>query len=197
MISLQEMSMLSTLYTQPHRTYHNINHINECLAELEGFHSKDFSYGDRQVVERAIWFHDAVYNPYSKENEIQSAMLVPEDPKFIGDRVRKIILATAKHVITQEDLDFATQVMLDIDLAGFGKPWHICQKNGDNVRAEYYNTSDYDFAVGRLKFAQAIAQRESLYYTDYFKAKYHEQSQKNLAVEIQIATETIDQLSGM
>jgi predicted metal-dependent HD superfamily phosphohydrolase len=196
MITLQEMSMLTTLYTQPHRHYHNINHINECLVELEGFYSKDFSFGERKIVERAIWFHDAVYNPYSKENEVQSAMLVPEDPSFVSTCVRALILLTAKHTITQPELGLAAQVMLDIDLAGFGKPWEICKKNGENVRREYYNTSERDFYVGRLKFLQTIGQRESLYYTDFFREKYHVQSQKNLTLDVQYTTEILDQWSG-
>lgn len=206
MITLQEMSMLSTLYTQPHRHYHNLNHINECLVELENFHSKDFTYGDRRIVTRAIWYHDAVYNPYSKNNEVESAMLIQPNYWMDNNEVRNAILATAKHMTTQvikdkegkeHPLPLATQVMLDIDLAGFGKPTQECLANGANIRKEYYKTNDREFAEGRLKFLRAIMQRESLYYTDLFKEKYHEQSQKNLKIEEEIALEAIDDWSGM
>lgn len=195
------MSQLSTLYTQPHRTYHNINHINECLVELENIPSellkvREYHYHDHTLIETAIWYHDAVYNPYSKRNEIESAALLPPIPfsnkMSLPELVRDIILATAKHIITQDKLSFAAQVMLDIDLAGFGQETQICLQNGENVRKEYYKTPELDFQKGRLNFIQTISKRESLYYTDYFKEKYHVQSQKNLKIEEEMALEYVD-----
>lgn len=200
MITLQEMSMLTTLYTQPHRTYHNMTHIMECLTEFENARVESLTYRDIQIVEKAIWYHDAVYNPYSKENEVQSALLLQEGSWYadvINKQVRNAIWATARHLVTQENLSLATQVMLDIDLSGFGKPTPECLQNGLNVRNEYYKTNEYQFAEGRLKFLRAIMQRESLYYTDFFKEKYHVQSQKNLKIEEEIALQTIDDHSGM
>lgn len=203
MITLQEMSMLSTLYTQPHRTYHNMTHIMECLTELENFPSSSldgFTYRDIQIVEKTIWYHDAVYNPYSKENERQSALLLQEGSWYadmINKLVRNAIWATARHHVTQNDLSPATKVMLDIDLSGFGKSTSECLENGENVRREYYKTNDTDFYTGRLNFLRTIRKRESLYYTDYFKEKYHMQSQKNLNLEVEIAIEMIDDASGM
>lgn len=196
MITLQEMSMLTTLYTQPHRHYHNINHINDCLTELENY--PGLSSENIRIVEKAIWYHDAVYNPYSKNNEVNSAMLIPSGYWMDDNKVREIILATAKHSITQvakdkdgneTPLPLATQIMLDIDLAGFGKPTPECLQNGENVRKEYYKTNDQDFFTGRLNFLRKIMQRKSLYYTDYFKEKYHAQSQENIKIEMQIAQE--------
>lgn len=200
MITIQEMSMLTTLYSQSHRYYHNINHVMDCLTELENFPGsclQGFSYGDRQVVEKAIWYHDAVYNPYSKENEVNSVKLL--DGGYYNsnekDRVINAILATAKHLETQTHnstgydktpLYITTQVMLDIDLSGFGKSWDICEKHSENIRQEYYHTEDKEFYVGRLNFLNAINKRESLYYTDYFRNKYHEQSKRNIAVEINV-----------
>lgn len=190
MISLQEMSMLTTLYSQAHRRYHNINHINDCLAELEQFTCSSISRGDLELIERAIWYHDAVYNPYSTQNEIRSAALLPHNVNH--PVIREAIYATAKHTVTQEKLDPISQVVLDIDLSGFGKPWHIVERNAQNIRKEYYNTSDFDFYQGRVKFLETIAQRESLYYTDYFKEKYHEMSQKNLKIELDRALDIVD-----
>jgi predicted metal-dependent HD superfamily phosphohydrolase len=195
-LTLGEMACLSQLYTQPHRKYHNINHINDCLAELENipthgtyelFDNHTLVGVDYATIETAIWYHDAIYNPYSKHNEHRSAALVPD--KKIGndfyDNVREAILATAKHLETQIDIQLTTKIMLDIDLSGFGKPWKICQMHAENIRAEYYNTPDEEFYVGRLNFLEAINKRPTLYYTKYFHNKYHEQSKKNLAREIE------------
>lgn len=196
-MNLETMSQLSTLYTQPHRHYHNMNHINDSLVELENVPSdllkiRQYHFHDRTLIEAAIWYHDAVYNPYSKRNEIESAALLPaisftsKPGTSFSELVRDIILATAKHTITQDGLPFAAQVMLDIDLAGFGKDWYVYSQNGDNIRKEYYNTQDTEFFQGRLKFLETINARESLYYTDYFRDKYHEKSKVNLAQDIRL-----------
>lgn len=194
MITLEEMAMLSTLYAQSHRFYHNINHINDCLAELEQI--PNISHNDRVVIEKAIWYHDAVYNPHSTENEIKSAALLQHNPTTTADHVRKIILATAKHLVTQENISLTTQIMLDIDLCGFGKPWEICKKNADNIRKEYYNTTDLDFYKGRKNFLETIMKRESLYYTDYFRNKYHKQSRENLEAEMKLTEWQLSRLTA-
>jgi predicted metal-dependent HD superfamily phosphohydrolase len=206
MIKLEEMSMLTTLYTQPHRHYHNINHINDCLVELENLPKDMLHLFERNVVETAIWWHDAVYNPYSKKNEQTSADMFDA---YIGVEtpfayaVRQAILATANHTITQKanplfyidnELPLVTEVMLDIDLSGFGKSWEICKQNADNIRKEYYNTEDFEFYQGRLKFLEAISQRESLYYTDVFRDMYHEQSRENLRLDLAEIRWNLDRL---
>lgn len=193
MITLKEMSMLTTLYTQPHRKYHNINHINACLVELENLPSGFLKYdldrsNEYDIVETAIWYHDAVYNPYSKLNEAKSVKLLPEweDKWYFKSSVSSAIYATAKHTTTQKDIAFATQVMLDIDLSGFGKSLLEFVTNGMNIRHEYYNTTLRDFLNGRLSFYKELAKRETLYYTDYFRDKYHKISQENMKWEIDI-----------
>ncbi len=207
MIKLEEMSMLTTLYSQPQRHYHNINHINDCLVELENIPKDMLSSLERSIIETAIWYHDAVYNPYSKKNEANSAWLFSQrsnNETPFGKTVYETILATANHLVTQtaiksfyidNKLPLATQLMLDIDLAGFGKPWKECLRNAANIRKEYYNTEELEFQQGRLKFLETISKRESLYYTDYFKEKYHTQSQKNLIAEIQVTLARIDVLN--
>lgn len=202
MISLEEMSMLTTLYAQPHRHYHNINHINDCLTELENIPAKLITDTEREIVEVAIWYHDAVYNPYSRKNEINSAALYSQRSyrTAFGKAVYDAIIATGFHTITQtadrmiyidSGMPLTTQVMLDIDLSGFGKPWNICKRHSENIYMEYPNTSTLEFYQGRIKFLETINARESLYYTDYFKEKYHKQSKENIDVEIKIAKEII------
>jgi predicted metal-dependent HD superfamily phosphohydrolase len=187
---LQEMANLTTLYTQPHRYYHNINHINDCLVELENFVHPDFTNDKRSMVEAAIWYHDAVYNPYSKLNEFNSAELVYGHQSAF---VRDIIKYTARHL---EDVSAdiekhikheyrqCVQVMLDIDLAGFGKDRMVFAMNGMNIRHEYYNTHLRDFLEGRQKFYQELIKRPTLYYTKYFYDKYHDVSRDNIRWEM-------------
>lgn len=187
MISLQEMSMLSILYNQSHRYYHNINHIMDCLGELELV--SFINSNQRDIIETAVWYHDAIYNPYSSLNEENSLKLFQVGIGYDTNKnilVESAILATKYHLEYQPlNKPLTTEVMLDIDLSGFGKDWITCRAHADNIRKEYYRTNDTDFYTGRLNFLETINQRESLYYTDFFKNKYHEQSKINIKIEIE------------
>jgi predicted metal-dependent HD superfamily phosphohydrolase len=53
-------------YTEPHRHYHNLNHINTCLI---AFDQTVDNISDKFCVEVAIWFHDVIYDPQKGDNE--------------------------------------------------------------------------------------------------------------------------------
>lgn len=214
-LPLDEQAQLTTLLTQPHRKYHNINHINDCLAELEPYRAArvaGYSSFTEFYVTYAIWYHDVIYNPYSKQNEEASAQIFRDNAKnsFVpslddrfgisthtmvySDDVAYIIETTARHTVTQDfsmrdDSDVVTHarnVMLDIDLAGLGKPWTVFAQNSQNIHDEYYNTSHIDFLRGRINFWEQLCKRESLYYTEYFRTKYEENARRNIAQEMEL-----------
>lgn len=63
--------VLSALYTEPHRAYHNLDHVQDCLrTQLRWAGSHD------PIVSLALFFHDAVYVPGDKRNEELSAGLL-------------------------------------------------------------------------------------------------------------------------
>jgi predicted metal-dependent HD superfamily phosphohydrolase len=49
---------LVSLYVQPHRHYHNLRHLAECLAAFDSVRSMA---NQPVAIELAIWFHDTVY----------------------------------------------------------------------------------------------------------------------------------------
>lgn len=66
---------LCDLYKQPHRKYHNLNHIIS-LFELHDKIQQLYNFNDKESLEFAIFFHDSIYNTNRKEhkyNEIKSA----------------------------------------------------------------------------------------------------------------------------
>ena len=104
-------------YTEPHRFYHNLQHINECLQLFERYrHLAD----NALEVKLALWFHDAVYDTKAADNEEKSAVLAKTllFKSGIADEVvvnvSNLILATKHQQLAQTNDE---KLIQDIDLA--------------------------------------------------------------------------------
>ena len=67
-------------YGERRRAYHSLQHLEECLGvfdEAKGFMQKP------DLIEMALWFHDAVYDPKSGENEALSAAMASSKLPFL------------------------------------------------------------------------------------------------------------------
>ena len=88
---------LHAAYSEKHRFYHTVNHIDAMLTHFDGV--KEIAEKPEEL-ELAIWFHDAVYKPLSKTNELDSAnwaqaFLTAHSYGKAGiERVRNLIMAT-------------------------------------------------------------------------------------------------------
>src|ERR1051325_7755552 len=63
---------LAARYNEPHRAYHTLAHIADCLDQFEA--AKHLAE-EPLAVELAIWFHDAVYDSRASANEERSVDL--------------------------------------------------------------------------------------------------------------------------
>ena len=104
-------------YQTPKRYYHNLNHIEYCLRELQEI---DIDRESKIIIELAIWFHDAVYDISKTDNEEQSAKLAVRCLNafnvnaVIIDKVEGMILKTKDHKCMG---DWAENIFLDIDMS--------------------------------------------------------------------------------
>jgi len=57
-------------YSEPHRHYHTLEHIAHALARFDGIRSR---VDAADAAELALWLHDFVYDPRTKDNEARSA----------------------------------------------------------------------------------------------------------------------------
>jgi predicted metal-dependent HD superfamily phosphohydrolase len=166
-------------YEQPHRRYHNLEHIRDCLSRVDEIAEL---LCDRDAVEFALWFHDAVYEIGAATNEWKSAELFlaraeGATPLF-RRRVCGLILATrhAGRVLGND-----RRYVVDIDLCGFGAPWGEFVENGRRLREESAAISDAQYASGQVRFLRRLQDRTRLYTTDYFHDRFEAKARANIA----------------
>jgi predicted metal-dependent HD superfamily phosphohydrolase len=175
---------LSGLYSEPHRHYHNCQHIADCLRELDS--ARDIAH-EPQAVELAIWFHDAVYNPRAVDNEEQSADLAVQfitetgRAKELQTAVVQLVLATKHH---DGSLHRDAVIMVDIDLSIFGQSPERFWRYEQEIREEYGWVPESIFATKRAEILEKFLLRERIYVTELFCNKYEAKAHANLAESV-------------
>jgi predicted metal-dependent HD superfamily phosphohydrolase len=171
---------LASLYSQPHRHYHNLHHIAECLAE---FDSARHLARQPAAVELAIWFHDAIYDTRAHDNEERSAELAKRrisgaggDPA-LGESVAALVMATKAH---DPALHPDAPLLVDVDLSILGQADARFQEYETQIRREYEWVPEATFAAKRAEVLERFLARERIYTTELFFAKYEERARANL-----------------
>lgn len=168
-------------YSEPHRAYHTLGHIEHCLDELGQARHLAINLN---AVELALWFHDAIYDTKAKDNEEKSAALAVDFlknaslPEILGRSVANLIMAT-KHTAIPADPD--NQLLVDIDLSILGQSEGKFDEYERQIRKEYEWVSEDAFIVGRLVILKSFLDRQVIYSTRFFREKYEARAQWNIA----------------
>ena len=171
---------LLTRYSEPHRAYHTLRHIDECFAHFEKVRSECSHAAE---VELAIWFHDAIYDPRSSQNEDLSAEWAERvlrsagASEVVAKRIRDLVLVT-RHNATPGSAD--GQVLIDIDLSILGAPAERFDEYEAQVRREYEWVPEPAFRAARAKILEEFVARPSIYSTEWCHQHLEEQAQRNL-----------------
>lgn len=168
-------------YSEPHRVYHTLRHIEDCLKELEVV--RCFARNP-DAVEMALWYHDAIYDTRSIKNEEESAKLFREMainaslPEAFISQVVNLILAT-KHVKVPRVSD--AKLLVDIDLSILGQPQGKFNEYEEQIRKEYEWVPLEAFILGRSKILKSLLlKRATIYSTDFFRNKYEAMARQNI-----------------
>ena len=171
---------LDALYAEPHRAYHNAEHVAECLAWLD----QTWDLAERpSEIAIAIFFHDAIYAPGASDNEARSAELFErlarqaQVPVDATGRVVALIESTAAHRETEGD----GALLNDIDLAILGAPPERYARYEQDVRAEFGAVREGPYRAGRARFLRELLGRSQIYRTPRLAALLEEQARSNLA----------------
>lgn len=181
----QQFVKLKDLYSDPHRFYHTMSHVYNSLAEFDSARSL---VQEPDLVEFAIWYHDAIYDPRARDNEEKSSQLAYDiclaalTPKEFAEGVRNLILAT-KHNAVPQGID--SEVLVDVDLSIFGKSPEEFDEYERNIRKEYSWVPADQFRKGRSIVLRMFLDRDSVYFTDFFRGKYESHAKANLQRSIE------------
>jgi predicted metal-dependent HD superfamily phosphohydrolase len=176
--------VLITSYQEPHRGYHTLQHLRECLALLPRLASE----AERPAeVALALWFHDAIHDPARHDNEQRSAgwarcaAWAAGAPDEVAQRLHALVMAT-RHAVKPAGADAC--VLVDIDLAILGAKPARFDEYERQVRAEYSMVDDQAFRAGRLRVLQQFAERPRLYATVAARRRFERTARANLARSI-------------
>ncbi len=168
-------------WAEPHRKYHTLQHLRECLALFER---------DRALAERpgevaiALWFHDAVYDTSRHDNEAASAdwaarvLREAGAADQVGARVHALVMVT-RHSEVPATPD--ERLLVDIDLAILGAAPARFDEYERQIRAEYGFVPEARFRAKRSEILRGFLERPTLYSTPTLAARFEAAARANLA----------------
>jgi predicted metal-dependent HD superfamily phosphohydrolase len=167
-------------YGEPHRKYHTLQHLAECLSAFEQVSSLATHPAE---VEIALWFHDAIYDVKRSDNEERSAswaatgLAAGGAPAAVAQRVSALVLIT-KHTATPVTPD--EQMLGDIDLGILGASEQRFAEYERQIREEYAFVPGFVFRRKRRAILQSFLQRPRIYGTARFYAALERAARVNL-----------------
>jgi predicted metal-dependent HD superfamily phosphohydrolase len=172
-------------WAEPARRYHDLDHLRDCLAELDRAPADG---ADRDRVEAALWFHDAIYDPRAGDNEARSAewarraLVELSVPSAVADDVARLVRLTGHSGSTP---DPSGQLLCDIDLAILGREPEAFDAYDRHIREEYAWVPEPDFRAARAGVLAGLLSRSPLYQTEHFRGLYETAARKNLSRALQ------------
>ncbi len=173
-------------YSSKSRYYHNMAHIIQILEAVNEYSAK---IQDISTMQLAAYFHDIIYSPKRKDNEVRSAALAVKKlmqlnyPSVLIEKCKQYILATKDHSnsLMDNDLDF----LLDFDLEKLGAAWPEYLEYTRQIRKEYKIYPDIIYIPGRKKVLAHFLNLNRIYKTPAFYEKYELQARQNMEREME------------
>jgi predicted metal-dependent HD superfamily phosphohydrolase len=156
-------------YSEPQRHYHTLQHVERMIALWHRLLPKE----DPQylAVYLSILFHDIVYEPTSKTNEIDSISEFDEFANDIGtidpaviEQVKLNIESTINHI----PLNDQAKLFLDFDLEILSASPPDYDSYAQQIRQEYHFVKEFN--TERIKVLKKFLERDSIYFDEEFKS---------------------------
>ena len=179
-----EFTSLKARYSEPHRAYHTLQHLEECFRAFETVRNTAQSPG---AVGIALFYHDAIYDTHARDNEEKSAELArqmlagPGAEPALLQYLTDLILVT-RHAAMPETLD--QQLVVDIDLSILGAPKDRFDEYEQQIRQEYSWVDEAIFRSVRRGILQEFLARPAIYSTRDFRDRLERLARENLSRSI-------------
>ena len=138
-------------------------------------------------VELALWFHDAIYKPFSGSNESDSADWAKAFLKLNGvsqdsqNNIHNLIMATSySHIAETND----ERLIADIDLAILGANHDRYADFQTGVRKEYSKVPSIIFMKKRKDLLATFLKKNRIFTFDWFYDEFEKQARKNISQEL-------------
>lgn len=168
------------------RRYHGPRHLLACLRATQALTGAECD--DPRAIAFALWYHDAVYWPWSRRNEARSARWAHRDALALGlgeafaQRVHALVMATAHGQGAAPEGD--ARWVVDIDLGVLGQPPETYDRYAADVRREFFWVRPATWRRGRSAVLRHFLALPYIYSTDTFRARWEAQARQNLAREL-------------
>ncbi len=177
------LDALLARHCEPHRAYHTLQHLGECLALL----ARHAGAAERPAeVALALWFHDAVYDVHDgHDNEARSAawardaLAAAGAPDEVAGRVHALVMAT-RHGDAPSPAGRDAELLVDIDLAILGAAPPRFAEYERQIRTEYAHVPPEVFEPRRRELLARFLRREPLYRTAALRDAREAQARENL-----------------
>lgn len=173
---IEPLNNLIERYKEPHRFYHDLLHIQQMFKDFERCRDR---LENKNAFIIGIFYHDAIYDPRSDRNELDSRNLffdhtteffAEEVVCHFDDHAATLIESTIKHVLPCDwhlywhDIRYFLDVDLGILAANEDDFWEY----EANIRKEYSHVPDEAYRHGRVKIMKTFLKRKKIFYTDLF-----------------------------
>lgn len=174
---------LERRWAEPHRHHHDLSHLRHVLVSLDEL-LDDGAEFDPDVVRRAAWFHDAIYDPRRDDNEERSARLALDllaaDEKPV--EVARLVRITRTHDVLPGDANAAA--LCDADLSILASDEIRYRQYAHAVRREYAHVPEERFAHARAAILQGLMRRPVLFSTVPGRTRWESAARANLTAEV-------------
>ncbi|MCL2717091.1 MAG: phosphohydrolase [Alphaproteobacteria bacterium] len=168
-------------YISPDRHYHGIDHIRDCLRQLEQIDG----LGDREraALSQALLWHDAVYDPLATDNEERSAALAAAHcDSSLRDEVRRLVLLTRSHSV--DDTDRCGAIMVSIDLSILAADEAEYAAYCTAIQREYHQIPETAYRIGRSRILKQFLERPVIFPYPPYRQRLEQKARQNIAREI-------------
>ncbi len=172
-------------YKDSKRVYHDLSHVVQLLKMLD---EHSIHVNNKDIFYFAIWYHNAVFYSWRKNNVELSAKLAKgkltraQFPAEFTEKVVQYILATENYASDNtNDLNY----FLDFDLSVYASDRTVYEVYVQQLRDEWHFYPNFLLRARRKKFLSNLLEKEFIFNTEEFRDASEKIARENIQFELE------------